>query len=123
MSKKTWSIVLLGILAVLFIVLCVMGVKMKESLAALEHAEPTDGVIPGAGILTFIYAKLSYLGFFVITIALSSIGIWISCLNISIAHNKVIKFFSLGFLNLYFISAVWAIVMTIGDIIQIGKSF
>jgi hypothetical protein len=44
-------------------------------------------------------------------------------LNISIAHNKVIKFFSLGFLILYFIPAVWAIVMTIGDIIQIGKSF
>ena len=58
MSKKTWSVILLGILAVLFIVLCVMGVKMKESLEALEHAEPTDGVIPGAGILTFIYPTM-----------------------------------------------------------------
>ena len=123
MSKKAWSVILLGILAVLFIVLCVMGVKMKESLAALEHAEPTDGVIPGAGILTFVYARLSYLGFWVIIMVLSSIGIWISCLNISIAHNKVIKFFSLGFLILYFIPAVWAIVMTIGDMIQIGKGF
>lgn len=123
MSKKMWSMILLCISAVLLIVLCVIGLEMKESLEALEHAESTDGVIPGAAALTFIYARLSYLGFFVITIALSSIGIWISCLNISIAHNKVIKFFSLGFLILYFIPAVWAIVMTIGDIIQIGKSF
>ena len=123
MSKKTWSMILLCISAVLLIVLCVMGVKMKESLAALEHAEPTDGVIPGAGILTFVYARLSYLGFWVIIMVLSSIGIWISCLNISIAHNKVMKSFSVGFLILYSIPAVWAIVMTIGDIIQIGKSF
>lgn len=123
MSKKTWSMILLCISAVLLIVLCVMGVKMKESLAALEHAEPTDGVIPGAGILTFIYAKLSYLGFWVITMALSSIGIWISCLNISIAHNKVMKSFSVGFLILYSISAVWAIVMNIVDMIQIGNGF
>ena len=123
MSKKTWSVILLGILAVLFIVLCVMGLEMKESLEALEHMEPTDGVIPGAGILTFIYAKMSYLGFFVITIVLSFVGIWISCLNIAIAPNKVMKRFSVGFLILYSIPAVGAIVMTIGDIIQIGKGF
>ena len=123
MTKKTWSVVLLCVLAILLIVLCAVGFKIQKSLETLGYADASNGVIPGAGMLTLVYAKLSYLGFFVITIALSSIGIWISCLNISIAHNKVIKFFSLGFLILYFIPAVWAIVKTIGDIIQIGKSF
>lgn len=118
MSKKTWSIVLLGILAVLFIVLCVMGVKMKESLAALEHADASNGVIPGAGMLTLVYANLSlYFGFLMTMLMISCVGFLISCLNISIAPNRLIKGFSVGFLTLYSIPVVLVIVGIIGFIL------
>ena len=117
MSKKTWSMILLCVLAALLIVLCVVGLEMKENLRALEHAEPTDGLIPGAGILTFIYANLSFcFGFLITAMAISCLGFLISCLNISIAPNRVIKSFSVGFLVMYSIPAVLVIVMIAGAI-------
>ena len=59
MTKKTWSVVLLCVLAVLLIVLCAVGFKIQKSLETLEHADASNGVIPGAGMLTLVYANLS----------------------------------------------------------------
>ena len=118
MSKKIWSMILLCVLAALLIVLCVVGMEMKESLDALEHTDSTDGVVPGAGILTCIYANLSLcFGFLMTTLTISFVGFLISCLNISIAPDRVVKGFSVGFLVLYSIPAVLVIVMIAGVIL------
>ena len=59
MTKKAWSVVLLCVLAVLLIVLCAVGFKIQKSLETLEYADASNGVIPGAGMLTLVYANLS----------------------------------------------------------------
>jgi hypothetical protein len=118
MTKKTWSVVLLCVLAVLLIVLCAVGFKIQKSLETLEHADASNGVIPGAGMLTLVYANLSlYFGFLMTMLMISFVGFLISCLNISIAPDRVIKGFSVGFLVLYSIPAVLVIVMIAGVIL------
>ena len=118
MNKKAWSVVLLCVLAVLLIVLCAVGFKIQKSLETLEYADASNGVIPGAGMLTLVYANLSlYFGFSMTTLMISFVGFLISCLNISIAQNRLIKGCSVGFLVLYSIPAVLVIVMIAGVIL------
>jgi hypothetical protein len=118
MTKKTWSVVLLCVLAILLIVLCAVGFKIQKSLETLEYADASNGVIPGAGMLTLVYANLSlYFGFLMTMLMISCVGFLISCLNISIAPNRLIKGFSVGFLTLYSIPVVLVIVGIIGFIL------
>lgn len=118
MNKKAWSVVLLCVLAVLLIVLCAVGFKIQKSLETLEHADTSNGAIPGAGMLTLVYANLSlYFGFLMTTLMISFVGFLISCLNISIAPNRLIKGCSVGFLVLYSVPATLVIVGIVGFIL------
>ena len=115
MNKKVWSIAVLCVLAALMIFLCVFGFATAAQMDALQNADPSDDALPGAsfGARVFVGFSLGF-GFTAITMIVSFVGFSLSCLNMVLAPNRIVKGFSIGFLVIYSIPAILLVVGLIG---------
>ncbi len=118
MNKKVWSVILLCVLTALFIFLCIAGIEVQEVMDAFNDSvlsdENASGISFFAGILGIfsIWASLMISSFLI-----SCGGIVLSVLNIRIAPNKVMKYFSIGFLILYSIPLLVIAISLLGSLL------
>ena len=94
MEKKVWSIILLCLLAVLFIITVVIFVKTGIAIYELENTEidSSNSILPLGGLfaLTFVVIGLLF-GFVQVAGFVASVGWILSLICIKIAPNSVIK--------------------------------
>lgn len=111
MTKKVWSVILLCAMAALLIVLCVVGVEMRILDEAFKGSQSSDDPVSGtsffAGVLEMFLVNI---GATVAILLISLVGFALSCVNVSIAPNKAIKYVSVGFLTVYSVPALMLVI-------------
>ncbi len=118
MTKKAWSVILLCVLTALFIFLCLLGIEIQEIMESFKDSMSSDENASGMSFFAGIMGIFSIWASSMIFVFLISCGgIVLSFLNIRIAPNKAVKYFSVGFLVLYSIPAALVIVGIVGFIL------
>lgn len=115
MNKKIWSIVILCILAAMVIFLCLFAVGIANKMEAVQNADPSNDALPGASFVAGVFVSFSLgIGFAAVSMIISFVGFSLSCLNMLLAPNRIVKGFSIGFLVIYSIPAIFLVVGLIG---------
>lgn len=115
MNKKIWSIVVLCILFALAVFLCFFAVATADKMDAVQNADPSNDVLPGASFVAGVFVSFSLgIGFAAVSMIVSFVGFSLSCLSMIIAPNRIVKAFSIGFLVIYSIPAVLLVIGLIG---------
>ena len=115
MNKKIWSIVVLCILAALLVFLCFFGVVTAEKMDAVQNVDPSNDVLPGASFVAGVFVSFSLgIGFAMVSMIVSFVGFSLSCLNMLLAPNQIVKVFSIGFLVIYSVPAILLVIGLLG---------
>ena len=115
MNKKVWSIVVLCILLALAVFLCCLAVATADKMDTVQNADPSNDALPGASFVAGVFAGFSLgFGFVAVSMIVSFVGFSLSCLNMIIAPNRIVRAFSIGFLVIYSIPAVLLVIGLIG---------
>ena len=104
MNKRVWSIILLGLMIVLFVCTVAVCVSMGISLYQLENIEidPSNDELPGASIIGAVFTSIAlWIGFVFTAGTVSSLGFLCSLVNIKIAPNITINRISKAFFYVY----------------------
>ncbi len=111
MTKKVWSVILLCVLVILLITLCLVGAEMRILDEVFKGSQSSDDPVSGtsffAGVLEIFLLNI---GATVAILLISLVGFALSCVNISIAPNKAIKYVSVGFLTVYSVPALMVVI-------------
>lgn len=114
MNKKVWSIILLCLTVISFLLTVVIFVNMGISIYELENSEidSSNDMLPGASIIGMVFATFAIWGGFVIFGGIiASIGFFSSLINTKISPNPIINRISKVFL--YFYSVILILIIGI----------
>ncbi len=114
MNKKVWSIILLCLTVISFLLTVVIFVNMGISIYELENSEidSSNDMLPGASIIGMVFVAFAIWGGFVIFGGIiASIGFFSSLINTKISPNPIINRISKVFL--YFYSVILILIIGI----------
>lgn len=111
MNKKIWSIVVLCILAALLVFLCFFGVATAEKMDVVQNADLSNEALPGVSFFSGVFVSI---GFAIAAMIVSFVGFSLSCLNMILAPNRIVKLSSIGFLVIYSIPPVLFVIGLLG---------
>lgn len=103
MSKKTWSVILLCLMAACLAAAALILVCTGASMAQMDvNTDPGEDSLPLAKLAAFAFAAASlYIGFCILEVPILFIGWTASLINIKIAYCKEVKAVSVGFFAFY----------------------